>query len=67
MACEKVKECPCPRTECENHRVCCVCVIKHKDTDSLPFCMFTDNDNDKSNAAYFKKLKERFEKEQEIE
>jgi len=37
-------------------------VIKHKETDSLPFCLFLDNGGDKSNENYYRKLKERFEK-----
>jgi uncharacterized protein (DUF362 family) len=61
MSCEKAIECPCPKKECANHHTCYPCIIKHKNTDSLPFCLFEDNDGDKSNLAYFKKLKERFE------
>ena len=59
MSC--AKECVCPRTDCPNHRKCCACVIKHRETDSMPFCFFPDNDGDKSNAGYYLKLKERFE------
>jgi len=33
-------------------------------TDSLPFCLFLNNEGDKSVANYYKKLKERFENEQ---
>jgi hypothetical protein len=36
-------------------------VIKHKETDSLPFCLFLDNDGDKSLANFYKTLKKRFE------
>jgi hypothetical protein len=36
-------------------------VIKHRDTDSLPFCLFLDNDGDKSMKNLYIKLKERFE------
>ena len=60
MSC--VKKCACPKTTCPNHKKCCACVIKHKETDSLPFCLFLDNDGDKSNANYYRKMKERFEK-----
>jgi hypothetical protein len=35
-------------------------VIKHRETDSLPFCLFPDNGGDKSAANFFVKLKERF-------
>ena len=40
MACEnaKVKECPCPKTECENHFRCCACVLRHLTVGGLPFC-----------------------------
>ncbi|MDF2567947.1 MAG: hypothetical protein K0R90_1403 [Oscillospiraceae bacterium] len=61
MKCANVKECACPKQSCANHRKCCVCVIKHRETDSLPFCMFLDNEGDKSVKHYYEKLKERFE------
>ena len=67
MSCANVKEmckqheCCCPKTTCQNHSNCCDCVIKHRETDSLPFCLFIDNDGDKSVANYYCKLKERFE------
>ena len=61
MSCPNVKECACPKTTCPNHKKCCACVIKHKETDSLPFCLFLDNEGDKSNANYYRKLKKRFE------
>ena len=54
-------ECACPKKTCSNNRLCCACVIKHKETDSLPYCLFLDNDGDKSIANYYRKLKERFE------
>jgi len=59
MAC--VKFCNCPKTECENHGKCCNCVVKHRDTDSLPFCLFPENDGDKSIPNYYTKLKVRFD------
>lgn len=55
------KDCPCPKTTCPNHKNCVNCVIKHKVTDSLPFCLFPDNDGDKSLKNFYKKLKEKFE------
>ena len=61
MSCANVKECACPKTTCPNHKKCCACVIKHRETDSLPFCLFPDNDGDKSNENYYRKLKIRFE------
>ena len=61
MWCENVKECACPNTECKNNGRCCACVISHKNTDSLPFCLFLDSDGDKSIKNYYLKLKERFE------
>jgi len=62
MSCEKIKECPCPKTECPNHKICCECILRHKNLDGLPFCLFEGVNGDKSNATYYKKLKERFEK-----
>ncbi|MDR3012823.1 MAG: hypothetical protein LBU70_06400 [Chitinispirillales bacterium] len=61
MACKKVKECACPSKTCPNHGVCCDCVTKHRETDSLPFCLFLNNDGDKSLKNFYVKLKERFE------
>jgi len=62
MKCEKVIDCPCPKETCENNRNCCACVIKHKETDSLPYCLFVDNGGDKSLKNYYIFLKNRFEK-----
>ena len=61
MNCVNVKKCACPKTSCANHGKCCDCVTKHRDTDSLPFCLFLDNDGDKSVENYYRKLKEKFE------
>jgi hypothetical protein len=36
-------------------------VVKHRETDSLPFCLFPDNSGSKSIESYYRKLKERFE------
>ena len=63
MVCKNVKECPCPKTTCPNYGKCCDCIIKHRTTDSLPFCLFLDNEGDKSVENYYRKLKERFENE----
>jgi len=56
------KICACPKMSCVNHMKCYECIVKHRETDSLPFCIFPDNDGDKSAANYYRKLKERFEK-----
>lgn len=61
MNCSNTETCPCPKESCVNYGKCCQCVIKHKITDSLPFCLFSDNQGDKSNENYFKNLKKRFE------
>jgi hypothetical protein len=60
MPCDNVNECPCPKTACERHGKCCACVINHRDTDSVPYCLFPVNDGDKSMANLYIKLKERF-------
>lgn len=57
-------DCPCPKKTCPNNGICERCVIKHKLTDSLPYCLFEDNGGDKSLGNYYKKLKERFDSEQ---
>jgi len=62
MGCDNVIECACPKTTCPNHKKCVECVIKHRETDSVPFCLFLNNDGDKSMANLYRKLKERFEK-----
>ena len=61
MPCENVKNCACPKKTCPNYGRCCACVIKHRETDSLPYCLFLDNGGDKSIENYYRKLKERFE------
>jgi len=61
MTCDKNKDCACPKTACPNHKKCCACVIKHRDTDSLPYCLFTDNGGNKSLKNFYIKLKKRFE------
>lgn len=61
MSCANAKNCSCPKIACPNHGKCCDCVVKHKQTDSLPFCLFEDNQGDKSNLNYYKKLKQRFQ------
>ena len=62
MSCPNVAGCNCPKATCPNHKKCCACVVKHKETDSLPFCLFPNNSGDKSVVSYYRKLKERFEK-----
>ena len=32
------KMCTCPKTECENHDICCRCVANHLNLKNLPFC-----------------------------
>ncbi len=61
MKCENVKECACPNTSCSSHGLCCSCVVKHRNTDSLPHCLFPNNEGNKKVESYYKKLKERFE------
>ena len=63
MPCPNAKECACPKTACQNHGKCCDCVVKHRETDSLPFCLFPNNSSDKSVANYYRNLKERFKKQ----
>lgn len=61
MGCPNVKVCECPGVKCPNHGKCCACVVKHRETDSLPYCFFPDNGGDKSVTNYYSKLRERFE------
>lgn len=61
MSCTNTKECACPKKTCQNNGDCRACVIKHKNTDSLPYCLFLDNEGDKSLFNFYKKLKQRFE------
>ncbi len=61
MSCQAPVPCSCPKTVCPNHGNCAACVVKHKKTDSLPYCLFPDNGGDKSNANYYTVLKARFE------
>ena len=64
MLCTNNNECACPKTTCPRHSNCCACVINHRETDSLPFCLFPDNAGDKGVANYYHKLKERFGEEE---
>jgi len=59
--CTNIKDCACPKTKCKNHGKCCDCVVKHRETGSLPFCLFLDNDGDKSILNYYRTLKDKFE------
>lgn len=61
MNCLNSNKCACPKKTCVNYGRCCKCIIKHKETDSLPYCLFLDNEGDKSIANYYKKLKQKFE------
>ena len=61
--CEKVEDCPCPKTACPNHGICYACVAKHRKSDTLPCCLFPDNGGDKSLRNFYNKLKDRFEKQ----
>jgi len=56
----KNKECLCPNKECPRNGICGACVKNHRETDSLPFCLFTDNDGDKSIKNFYEKLKKKF-------
>jgi len=60
--CPNVQVCSCPSVSCANHGKCCACIVKHRESDSLPYCMFPDNGGDKSNRNYYEFLKKRFEK-----
>ena len=56
MGCGNVKECACPKKTCPNNGKCCACVIKHRETDSLPYCLFLDIGGDKSNYNHYRVL-----------
>jgi len=56
-------ECSCPKTECPRIGNCKECVKNHRNSDSMPFCLFMNNDGNKSLENFYKKLKERFEKQ----
>lgn len=62
--CKNVLECACPKKSCPNNGKCCACVKKHRETDSLPYCLFLDNNGDKSNRNHYEVLKKRFENEE---
>ncbi len=57
------EECLCPKRTCKNHGKCSECVKKHRDTDSLPYCLFPENGGDKSILNYFKYLSVRFKEQ----
>jgi len=60
MECSNTKICKCPNNECKNHQKCCKCIDKHKQSKSLPYCLFEENKNDKSLRAFYKYLKSLF-------
>ncbi|HMM22501.1 MAG TPA: hypothetical protein PKA10_17400 [Selenomonadales bacterium] len=31
--------CPCPKTACENHSRCCLCIAAHRKSDKPTYCM----------------------------
>jgi len=55
------ENCTCPKKECPRNGICSACVKNHRESDSLPFCIFPNNDGNKSVENYYRKLKERFE------
>ena len=59
--CDNAADCLCPKQTCPNHGNCRACVIKHRTTDSPPYCLFPDNGGDKSNRHHYEVLKQRFE------
>ena len=61
MNCENKIKCDCPKKNCPNNGICCKCILKHKNTESLPYCLFLDNEGDKSIKNYYIKLKQKFE------
>ena len=58
--CTNTNECNCPKKECPRIGICCECVKNHRESDSMPFCLFVDNDGDKTLENYYRKLKVRF-------
>ena len=60
MTCTNDKPCACPKSTCANHKKCCECIKNHRETDSLPFCMFPENGGDKSNENFYRFLDKRF-------
>jgi hypothetical protein len=37
--CSNSHECPCPKIDCTNHKICCDCVVSHKAAGNLPVCL----------------------------
>ena len=60
------KECICFKTTCSNHGKCCDCVIKHRTTDSLPYCLSPDNGGDKSNRKSLRGSEEKIREWNEV-
>lgn len=57
----------CPNLGCSNNGKCKSCILKHKSTDSLPFCMFPNNDGDMSLKHFYEKLGKWIEKNERKE
>ncbi len=37
--CSNKHDCNCPKNDCKNHGRCCDCIVFHKTTEKLPFCI----------------------------
>lgn len=33
------KNCPCTKTDCDNHGICCECIANHREKGNKPACM----------------------------
>ncbi|OGV89309.1 MAG: hypothetical protein A3K19_00020 [Lentisphaerae bacterium RIFOXYB12_FULL_65_16] len=33
------QKCPCPKTDCGNHGICCDCLTAHLDRNTVPSCV----------------------------
>jgi len=36
---ENEKECPCSEIDCENHGICCQCILYHRKNGDKPACL----------------------------
>ncbi len=54
--------CPCTKVECPLHSNCKACIMKHKQAQQIPHCLFPNNKGDRSISHFYTTLKEIYEK-----
>lgn len=59
MGLTNINECPCPDKNCKYYSNCQACALHHKKNNTLPHCLFIDNDGDPSLENFYKNVSNR--------